>query len=500
MPNLAFGQSSPNVSLDHPVYRFLEHLETLGLIDSRTAGVKPYSRLEVSRLLIEAEDLSQVRRIPSGRLLEGRIGLFHREFRGEVGRLVQTDAGEGEDYVKPIQSANIRYAYMEGPETPERDFGRVYNDGSQVFMGLTSHGSFLDILSYHTRPEVRLHFHNWVGNDEDQYGLAWMETYVKTTYWNVEVEGGFDAISWGQGAHDTLILSNNADSYPLVKLSNPMPTLLPWIFQVLGPIRTQIFLTRLDRRRTVRQPWLAGMKLSIKPLPFFEFGMARTFIFGGKDRPSTDWWGILKGTEDNPDEPGEDDLANQLAGFDIRIRLPLPFGGLAFYTEAVGEDEAGAFPYKWSFLHGVHLAGILPQQNLWLRVEWARTHAAAYIHGTYATGYTYRLNYPGHTVTNSSLGHHIGNRSKDIYTEIGWYPLPEMEAILFGDWEERKRSGATIPEEHVQVGASLSYRFPLLGGFRLAAEYRYRAIRNAGYVRKERAWDSYFSLTMDLQF
>jgi hypothetical protein len=173
---------------------------------------------------------------------------------------------------------------------------------------------------------------------------------------------------------------------------------------------------------------------------------------------------------------------------------------MALYTEAIGEDEAGAFPYKWSFIYGVHIAGILPQRNLWLRLEWAETHPAAYIHGTYGTGYTYRLNYTGHTVTNSSLGHHIGNRSKDLFAEIGMYPLPALDVVLFGDWEARRRFGASLVEEHVQVGGSVSYRFALLGGLVLTAEYRYRSVRNAGYERKKKARDSHFILCAELTF
>jgi hypothetical protein len=498
-PDPALGQSSPNVSLDHPSYRFTEFLDTLGLVDSRLAGVRPYTRLEMSRLLVEARDLIAVRTSRRSDLIGRKIDLFLREFRPESGRLLFTDAGEGETYLKPVQSLRARYVYKEGIETPERDFGRSYNAGSQLFGGCTLHGSLFDVLSFHARPEARLHFHNWEGEARDQYRVSWLETYGKIAVWNVEIEGGIDSMAWGPGAHDGLLLGSSAEPFYLVKLSNPVPTLLPWIFEVLGPVRVQAFLTRLSTRRVVQKPWLAGMKLNIKPLPFLEVGASRSFIFGGEDRPPPNLWYILKGTEDNPD-PGEPDLSNQLAGFDMRVRIPLPGGGMALYTEAIGEDEAGNMPYKWSFLHGVHVAGILPGRNLWLRVEWAETHKAAYVHGTYATGYTYRLDYPGHTVTNSSIGHHVGNRSRDLYCEVGLFPVPEAELILFGDWEERKRFGAAVPEEHVQVGGSASYRFVWLGGFTASAELRYRSVRNEGYVKKDRVAYTDFALTFELQF
>jgi len=493
------AQTSPNVSLDHPSYRFLEHLDTLGLVDSRIAGIRPYTRLETARLLVEAEDVMTVRKERGSSLIRAWCELIHREFRAEAGRLLETDSGEGSNYFKPAQSVYARYVYFEGTETPEGDFGRVYNQGSQVFAGLTTHGTLFDLLAFHARPEASLHFHNWTGEEKDRYAVKPLETYAKAAFWNVELEGGLDALCWGQGSHDTLLLSNNAGNFPLLKMSNPMPVLLPWIFESLGPVRAQAFFTRLDRRRAVREPFLAGFKINLKPFPFLEIGAGRTFIFGGKDRPEPNVWDIFRGTEDNPD-PGEPDLSNQLAGFDARVRLPLPIGGVSYYVEAVGEDEAGGFPYKWSFLHGLHLAGILPRKNLWLRVEWARTHEAAYVHGTYNTGYTYRLGYPGHTLTNSALGHHAGNDADDLYLEIGWFPYPGSEVVLLGDWEERRQRHASVYEEHFQLGASASHRFPLLGGLLVSLEYRYRRVRNAGFVRGETTRDSYVVFQVALQF
>jgi hypothetical protein len=495
----AAAQSSANVSLDHSSYRFLEFLDTLGLVDSRVGAVRPFTRLEVSRLFIEAEDLAQVRLRNRSPLILERIDLFQREFRAGTGRLLQADSGEGETFFKPIQSVYTRYTYLDGAETPEGDFGRVLNRGSQLFGGVTFHGTLFDVLTLHTRPEERLHPHNWPGDTESHYDLKWLETYGKLAYWNVELEIGVDSLAWGHGGHDTLILSHNAEPFPLVKLSNPMPTLLPWIFGALGPLKTQFFFGRLARRRDVREPYIAGMKLNFRPLPFLEFGMSRTAVFGGKGRSTPDYWAIFQGTQDNP-KPGEPDLSDQLAGFDLRLRLPLPIGGVAVYAEAFGEDEAGNFPYKWSYLYGIHVAGLLPQRNLWLRVEWAETHKAAYVHGTYSTGYTHRLNYPGHDITNSSLGHHVGNESEDLYVEVGFYPFPGTEIVFHGDWEERRRFGASVVEEHVQVGGAVTHRFDYLGGLSLTAEFRYRSIRNHGYVWQEWGRDSYFLLTAELQF
>ncbi|HWU43399.1 MAG TPA: hypothetical protein VN132_08175, partial [Bdellovibrio sp.] len=51
----SFALSSANIPLDSPIYSYLEKLEGLGLITSDVRGVRPYSKAEAARLVLEAE-------------------------------------------------------------------------------------------------------------------------------------------------------------------------------------------------------------------------------------------------------------------------------------------------------------------------------------------------------------------------------------------------------------------------------------------------------------
>ncbi|MCU0722526.1 MAG: capsule assembly Wzi family protein [Planctomycetes bacterium] len=499
----AAGQSSPNVSLDDPVYRFLDHLDTLGLIDSRIQGVRPFVRLEAARLLVEADDLSGVRADRCSSLVRSRLRLFREAFRADISARIEPGGDEGDTYWKPLQSLYARYAYLDGTDLPERDAGRVWNEGSQALVGFATHAVLFDALCFHARPEFRAHPQNWTGDPEDRASVVFLETYGKLSAWNLELEGGLDSMAWGQAFHDTLLLSDDAEPLPLIKLTNPMPAMLPWVFESLGPFRAQLFVSRLmDRRRPVREPWFAGMKLSWKPLPFFEIGAARTFLFAGDGGPDPDVATILLGSENHAGRGAQPDVSDQRAGFDVRLRVPLPYGGASLYAESFGEDESHYFPSKWSWLAGVHLAGFLPARNLWLRAEWAETHETAYAHGTYAPGYAHRLGYPGHDWGNSALGHHVGNHATDVYAEAGIFPLPEAEVALVADWEKRRRNlpDGDPSEEHLQLGVRVSATFRWLGGLTLSLEYRDRTIRNAGYVKGETERDSHVSFLATLQF
>ena len=45
--------SSTNISLDSPLYAYLDKLAGMGLIHSDVKGIKPYSKAEAARLLLE---------------------------------------------------------------------------------------------------------------------------------------------------------------------------------------------------------------------------------------------------------------------------------------------------------------------------------------------------------------------------------------------------------------------------------------------------------------
>src|SRR5664279_2340064 len=50
-----YALSSANIPLDSPVYGYLDKLAGFGLISSDIKGIKPFSKAEAARLLLEAE-------------------------------------------------------------------------------------------------------------------------------------------------------------------------------------------------------------------------------------------------------------------------------------------------------------------------------------------------------------------------------------------------------------------------------------------------------------
>jgi hypothetical protein len=68
-PLAAAPLSSTNIHLDRPIYGYLDKLAGFGLITSDIKGIKPFSKAEAARLLLEAEQnlaLQSVARLHAG--------------------------------------------------------------------------------------------------------------------------------------------------------------------------------------------------------------------------------------------------------------------------------------------------------------------------------------------------------------------------------------------------------------------------------------------------
>ena len=66
---------------------------------------------------------------------------------------------------------------------------------------------------------------------------------------SLEFSIGRQSLWWGQGRHGSLVLTNNAEPLDMIRLTNPNPILLPWVFKYLGPFRFDLFLTELEESR-----------------------------------------------------------------------------------------------------------------------------------------------------------------------------------------------------------------------------------------------------------
>jgi hypothetical protein len=256
-----------------------------------------------------------------------------------------------------------------------------------------------------------------VADPEDGKELRADGSYIGVNVGNFMISAGFMERWWGPGWDGSLILSTNARPIPSLTLernyTDPFKTRwLSWI----GPWRASIAVGETEGEDVaVPDVKFLAARVNFKPRPWLEFGLTRTAQFCGGDRPC-DWdtfTDVLFGRDnfvegDDPlEEPG-----NQMAGYDMRLRSPWKALPVAFYTQWIGEDEAGGFPSKFIGQFGLEFWGSSPLGGYRLRAEYADTACmftsdnpqfnTAYRHNIYPQGYTFRGRIIGHALDNDS--------------------------------------------------------------------------------------------------
>jgi hypothetical protein len=144
------------------------------------------------------------------------------------------------------------------------------------------------------------------------------------------------------------------------------------------------------------------MRVNFKPRSWLEFGLTRTAQWCGGDRRCG--FGVFRDLligRDNRDESLsiDDEPGNQMAGYDLRLRSPWRKLPLVFYTQWIGEDEAGGLPSKFLGQFGLEFWGDSPLGSYRVHAEYADTtcgfnlpqpeYECAYSNALYPQGYTY---------------------------------------------------------------------------------------------------------------
>jgi hypothetical protein len=242
-------------------------------------------------------------------------------------------------------------------------------------------------------------------------------SYLGVNIGNFMISAGYMERWWGPGWEGSLILSTNARPIPSLTLernyTDPFKTkLLSWI----GHWRASIAVGEAEGS-DVALPnvrFLAA-RVNFKPRPWLEFGLTRTAQWCGGERVCDfgTFRDLLIG-QDNVDDSlsAADQPGNQLAGYDARVRSPWHALPLAFYTQWIGEDEAGGLPSKFMGLFGGEWWGSMANGSLRVHVEYADTACSfsrqepefgcAYRNGVYPQGYTHRRRIIGHAMDNDS--------------------------------------------------------------------------------------------------
>jgi len=396
---------STNVPVGHWSYDAVAKLADYGFIDSAMLTVKPLTRVEMARHISQAMHALARESDPPAVLLRV-LDRLKGEFKVELIQIGALDGWCGDSFVKPVEDPYFKYVRAQHATGLENLRGDEFEAGSNQRVGFASRGTFFDRAAFYLHPEYT------DASSEGDGDVDLVEAYGKVGAGDYEVQMGKDSLWWGPGRHGSILMSNNAQPLRMIKIGNPQPIQLPWIFDWLGPFKGQWFMAELERDRDIPEARLSGVRLNAKPHPQVELGASRLVMFGGRGVPRVDFFDYVKAFF----ALTEQEENNQLAGFDVSVLVPLgrdmPLRSVKLYADAAGEDEAGGYPSKWGSLLGAQFNDILRTGRTDLRVEYTDTHELFYLHSLYTSGYTYK---------GRVMGHYVGTDARSLFVQLSHY-------------------------------------------------------------------------------
>jgi len=417
--------SSANIPLNSPIYLYLDKLAGMGLITGDIKGLKPFSKAEAVRLVLEAEKNLSSRDNDNpgfGSQLVSRIRelipreVFLREQPGKRPRFF--------DY-NPVSSLRMRYVYLDGVP---RDYNRISldpaNQSAFGFIGgnLRPLGSDNPSRTSGTEGTPLLENNNGVIHPRGHSGeLRWAAEgyisdkvsgliepmilaskeesqlrlnrgYLKLGGGGLELEAGRDENWFGPGYRGTTTLTNNARNFDQIKLSSPEPLDVAWLKHWVGDVKYSLIVSRFDETDAGtpdhRQPYFVGFKLAVKPYEWFEYGANFVRQLGGPG---------FSGTPDTLFGGGTNDHSNTIAGLDLRFRIPA-LRNTELYGEFSGEDNAGGvWPIVESYVAGVFVPCLTAACRDDFRFEYFFGSVMLYGDFQFPRGYVYHDMTPGHS-------------------------------------------------------------------------------------------------------
>jgi hypothetical protein len=241
-----------------------------------------------------------------------------------------------------------------------------------------------------------------------------------------QIDIGYRDRWWSPFQDSAMVLSTQAATLPSITLSNYTPV-------TRLKLRYEAFLARLSESSniafnggtTAGEPRLAGLHLSIEPLPGWSLGVGRVMQYGGGGRDDS----LRELVEaffdpsgrDNAAAGSTDEFGNQVASFTSEFVLgePLP---VAVYFEYAGEDTSTLSNLRLG--NSALSAGVsFPKlgERFSATFEVTELQNGWYVHGIYGDGLRNENRVIGHWGGDwRNLQDGVGARS--VFARLGWQP------------------------------------------------------------------------------
>jgi len=493
-----YALSSTNIWIGNALYADVESWAAEGLIESQLSSMKPMARSELGRQLVTALDRCNTSQAPSINCVN--IQQYYKKvYDAELSEARNASSVSG-SFIKPVENVSFSFNYLDGPFSIYNNEGIDFGEGSNALVQLQSSARLWKAFSFFVQPVLIYNHHAYTSGDDSETKLRLHRGYAKVNLFNFEIQAGRDSLWWGPGYHGSLLLSNNAKPFDMIKLSNPEPVLLPWFFSYLGPFQFNLIFSQLHDERTgieLANPFLYGLRFDFKPHPYLEVGLSHLSMFGGPGRRDLSIGDVLKVlySNTNPD-PSEKLDSNAQVALDLALTLPnvkkyiFIADALKLYTEW-GAEDTGFPPDKRAYIGGLALFKPFGLERAVLRGEYARMSPGS-LPGAWYSHPTYPMRYNGRV-----FGHHAGNDSDDIFVE--WSQTFDKFSYKLSFDRERSGIGTkSFVQTKNQYLGEVGYRFN--NNIKVALQYGYENIKNAGNVQDVNEKNHFFGTIVSFDF
>ncbi len=389
------------VPLDSSIYDELNTLNDLGLADSYISEIQPITRVEAARIAVEAESkLSEMQN--QSELARSCINALRLQLPEEVQWVEQDHEDNLPTMFHPVDRVEGQYVLSEGKRRSVQTgaSGLDYREGTPLLPNN-------DNLPTDQGSNEVLRWSGWAGiggfvtgygegalagpltDSPSQASRAQLLTgAVVVSLGNTAISFGQEEMSWGVSHYNQLSQSNNAQPFPALRIQNIHPGHLPGILRYLGLYRYQAFLGQLNAGRTFSRPWLSGQVITFRTLPFLEWGIDHTIMFGGSGNDnysSMGFLGDLTGLS-----TGNSQVANTNTRFGMFAKAYVPrLRNTQVYGEVLAEDYFLPFgksialklPFKGpSYTAGIYVPQVTLDGRTTARFEYALTDKEYSIH------------------------------------------------------------------------------------------------------------------------
>lgn len=463
---------SPYVPVDSWVYPAFDRLAALGYVPQGYQGKRPWSRQQCAHLLIDADQLLKHSAHRDAALTSetwSLIAALHREFAREEATFTgPNQSAELDSLYSRVLSASgkvLNDGYHFG-QTYAYDYGRPFREGTNLISGVSASATYGTLFFYidaeyqhaPSQPALSPAVREFIAASDkgpapadqpfapiNQFAL--LDAYAGINLHSWQISFGNQSLSWGPGPGGSLLLSNNAAPFPMVRMLPLNAFEIPGISKILGRFSVEQFVGLLAGHAGPSEPWIYGQKASIKPFSSLEFAYSRTTMLGGTGGDPITATNVLRSAFGRTDPVNNSVPGDSRTAIDWTWRLPKMNDWVTLYGEM--EDDDDLIPLQ-NIAKSVLRPGIyfsrLPHLPKWdLHFEWTSSTSPgrAYFQSHGSLNY-WNLDYPGgYTYDGNLMANVVGREGVTSQAWIRYWISPRHTLDL--SWKQSKVFSDFVP-------------------------------------------------------